>query len=234
MGDGLSMSGPQVSVVVAFHDRVAYLAEAIRSVLAEAVTVPLDVVLVDDGSTDGSAEAARSFVPPARYLRQPNQGCASAWNAGLAAASAEFVAFCDSDDVWVAGRLERMLAPFVRDPSTEVVFGRVDEFVSPELDPSHLSVRAPRTDTFAPLAGTMLARRAVFERVGLFDAGLVQGYWVDWYARMRDAELNTVVIPDVVLRRRLHRTNSSLERRDQMGEFARALHQKLTRRRSRS
>lgn len=234
------MNPPRVSVIVAFHDRVDYLEGAVASVVSQGPD--LDVVLVDDGSTDGSSAVAAAFVPPARLVRQPNLGCAAAWNAGLDLAAGELVAFCDSDDLWVPGRMGPLLARLDGDTGgapVDVVFGYTDEFLSPEVGPDDpgptgLALRAPRRHTFAPVSGAMVARRSVFERVGRFDPGLRQGHWVDWYARLRDGEVPVAVVPDVVLRRRLHGGNSSLVRHDDLGEFARALHASLVRRRSRT
>ena len=93
-----------VSVIVAFHNRAGYLDEAIRSVLAEP-SDGLDIILVDDGSTDRAPEVAAAFGPPTRVIRQDQAGCAQAWNTGLEHARGEFVTFCDSDDLWEPGRM---------------------------------------------------------------------------------------------------------------------------------
>ena len=222
---------PGVTVIVAFHNRADYLEEAIRSVLAEPYA-GIDVVLVDDGSTDRAPEVAAGFGPPTRVVRQDQAGCAQAWNTGLEHARGDFVAFCDSDDLWEPGRTAALLAPFRADPATAVVFGHMTEFVSPELDPASLAVRAPHTDVVGPLAGAMVARRSVFDEVGLFNPALRQGYWVDWYARLRERSPRTVIVPQVVLRRRLHATNSSVVQRELIGEFAHVLHASLKRRRT--
>ena len=222
-----------MSVIVAFHNRADYLEEAIRSVLAEPHE-GLDVILVDDGSTDAAPEVAAGFGPPTRVIRQGHAGCAQAWNTGLEHVTGDFVTFCDSDDLWEPGRTAALLEPFAVDSETAVVFGHMTEFVSPELDPALLAVREPRTDVAGPIAGAMVARRSVFDAVGPFDTALRQGYWVDWYARLVDQKFREAIVPRVVLRRRLHETNSSVLERNHMGEFAHALHASLKRRRSES
>ena len=227
----MTVARPQtMSVIVAFHNRAAYLDEAIRSVLADAHN-GLEVVLVDDGSTDGASEVAAGFGPPTRVIRQDHAGCAAAWNAALEHARGEFVTFCDSDDLWEPGRTAAMAAPFAADPETTVVFGHVTEFVSPELDRASLAVRTPQTGVVGTIAGAMVARRSAFDEVGAFDTTLRQGYWIDWYARLAERNYRTVIVPEVVLRRRLHETNSSVVQRDQMGDFAHALHASIKRRR---
>ena len=103
------MSTPvTISVVVTFWNREQYLADAIESVLSQPHDVEL--LLVDDGSTDASAAVARGFSPPARLFQPENRGAAGASNTGVRNATAEFVAFCDSDDLWTSVRLDSQLA----------------------------------------------------------------------------------------------------------------------------
>jgi GT2 family glycosyltransferase len=77
----------------------------------------------------------------------------------------------------------------------------------------------------------MLARRAVFDRVGRFDEGLRIGEWVDWYTRLRESDCRVLVLPDVVVDRRIHETNNSVVRRDDRHEYAQVLKAALDRRR---
>jgi glycosyltransferase involved in cell wall biosynthesis len=91
------VSNPLVSVVTPVYNGEAFLRETLESIFAQDYE-PFEVIVVDDGSTDGSAAIARSY-PAARYIRQHNQGPAAARNAGIAAARGEFLAFVDADDV---------------------------------------------------------------------------------------------------------------------------------------
>src|SRR5689334_21141299 len=106
------MSGPLVTVVVPVYNTLPYVADALESALAQTHR-ELDVVVVDDGSTDGSSGVVVELAarePRIRVVRQPNAGLAAARNAGLAAAAGEYVAFLDSDDLWLPEKLERQLA----------------------------------------------------------------------------------------------------------------------------
>jgi len=96
-----------VAVIIAVYNGERFLAEAIRSALAQTVA-PFEIIVVDDGSTDGSAEIARRF--DVRYYYQPNAGVGAARNAGLEMATGSFVAFLDADDRWCVEKLERQLA----------------------------------------------------------------------------------------------------------------------------
>lgn len=101
-----------VSVVIPCYNAGRFLRETLDSILAQ-TRKPLEVIVVDDGSTDGSAAVADSFGPPVRVMRQPNQGESVARNHGLHEAKGDWVAFLDADDVWTPRKLELQLAGVV-------------------------------------------------------------------------------------------------------------------------
>ena len=116
------MAGPLVSVVVPVYNVAAFLREALHSLVAQDYE-PFEVVVIDDGSTDGSGAIARSY-PGVRYLRQENQGPAAARNAGIAAARGEIVAFADADDVQLPTRLSVQVGYLIEHPEISATLGR--------------------------------------------------------------------------------------------------------------
>jgi len=216
---------------MSIYNRAEYVDEAVRSVLADAGATH-ELLLVDDGSSDGADAVAAKYADQAVFLRQRHQGCGAAWNLGLQHATGAYVTFCDSDDLWMPGHTGTLLAALDAEPDVDAVIGVTTEFVSPELDPESLVTRAPYASSRAPVGGAILARRAVFDLVGPFDETLLQGYWFDWYSRFVDAGVRTAEIDDVVLRRRIHNENSSLVQSEMLGEYARALHASIVRRRA--
>ena len=99
-----------ISCVIPVFNGERYLGEALESVLAQSYQ-PLEVIVVDDGSTDETAEVARRYGERVRYVWQPNAGETAARNLGLTAAHGEFIAFLDADDVWDSEKLERQIHP---------------------------------------------------------------------------------------------------------------------------
>jgi glycosyltransferase involved in cell wall biosynthesis len=198
-----------VSVIIPVHDGEAYLADAIDSVLAQSVP-PSEVLVIDDGSTDGSAEIAEGYRPPVRCIRNGRRGPGAALNRGTRESSGEFVAYIDDDDLWTPRKLEVQLASLERDPDVELAFGRVEEFHSPDLAPEWRE-RIPLREGIAVgfTRGTMLVRRRALERVGGWLEDRTLGEFIDWYARAQDLGLRHEVVPEVVLRRRIHRRNYS-------------------------
>jgi glycosyltransferase involved in cell wall biosynthesis len=115
------MSQPRVSVVIPTYNRAALLARAVASALAETEDGD-EIIVVDDGSTDGTAELARGFGGRVRYLPVPHGGAGAARNAGLDAAAHPLIAFLDSDDEWRPGKLARQRAVLQRWPQVRLCF----------------------------------------------------------------------------------------------------------------
>jgi glycosyltransferase involved in cell wall biosynthesis len=200
------MDLPQVSVIVPFANYERHLDAAARSVLRQTYA-PVELILVDDGSTDRSAALARAYVPPARYVRRENGGAGAARNTGVAHASAEVLAFCDVDDVWLPTKLERQMAVLREDPAVDVVFAGVTEFWA-SVDAGRPR-RAPRQGLPGALPSAMLVRRRAFQRVGPFSERLRVGEWAEWYTRMRAAGLREAWLPEALVGRGLHPRNHS-------------------------
>ncbi len=223
---------PRVSVVIPAFNREGYLGEAIESVLAQGYP-ETEIIVVDDGSTDGTAAVASSY-PDVACLRLRHRGQAAARNAGVAAARGELVAFLDSDDVWAPSKLAAQLAVLEAQPGVSLVFGLVDEFVSPELPPAAAaSVRAPASPRAGFVSGALLARRSTLAEVGRFDERLRVGEFVDWLARAQERGLRSEVVPQVVLHRRLHDGNLGRADRRSRLDYVRVVKAHLERRRAR-
>jgi glycosyltransferase involved in cell wall biosynthesis len=221
-----------VSVVIGVYNAERYIAEAIDSVLAQDHR-PLELIVVDDGSTDGSGDVVRRY-PDVVYIRQENGGNGSARNTGVAAASGEFLAFLDADDRFTPGKLSLQLRALEEDPGLDLVFGHVQEFVSPELDEeTRARIRPPAPEPMPWTApNLMLIRRAAFDRVGPFETGIRVGVTVDWFLRAKEAELRYRVLPETVLERRLHTENNGIREAASRSQYLAVLKASLDRRRA--
>ena len=199
-------SPSRVSVVIPAYNRERLVAEAIDSVLAQ--SVPLELIVVDDGSTDGTAEVVSAYGDAVRYHWQANQGIAGARNTGIALSRGPLLAFLDSDDVWMPEKLAHQLALLDGDPHLEAVFGHAEQFYDPSVDETfrrHHPIKVQNVP--ATLSAAMLIRRAAFDRVGLFNPEVDYGVDVDWYLRAQEAGLRSHVLPEIVYRRRIHEQN---------------------------
>lgn len=223
---------PLVSVMIGVYNGAPYLGEAIESVLAQ-THEPVELIVVDDGSTDGSGAIAEAYGPRLRCIRQERGGMAAARNSAVEAAGGEFFAFLDADDRFPPSKLERQLEIFEQDPELDVVYGHVTEFLSPDLDEqARALLRAPNHDMPWPTPNLMLVRRDAFFRVGLFSTGLRVGIGVDWHARSNEIGLKSSVPPIVVLERRLHAENNGIRERQFKPQYLHVLKASLDRRRA--
>jgi glycosyltransferase involved in cell wall biosynthesis len=214
----------RVSAVVTAFNCERYLAEAIESALDQTLP-PFEVVVVDDGSTDGTQAVARGY--PIRLEAQAHAGIGTARNRGVEAAGGEWVAFLDGDDRWPAERLDCLVAAVASDAELDIVFGHVEEFQS---GPVPAGAPAPRRlPGYLPSAA--LIRRRVFENVGPFRTDLRTGEFVDWYLRALEVGCRSVLLPEVTLERRLHAANLS-RRREVWADYARIVKASLDRRRA--
>ncbi|MFN2420805.1 MAG: glycosyltransferase family A protein [Gemmatimonadota bacterium] len=200
-------------MLIPCHNAAPYVEEALESAFSQEVDLH-EVVVVDDGSTDGTGDQVRAFGDRVRYQWQANTGISGARNAALAQATGDLIAFLDADDVWPQGSLRARLAALREDDRIDYAFGKVEQFVSPEVAEAvvarHRAAAASAVFGAARLAGAMLIRRRTFERVGGFDTSLRIGETLDWVARADDLGIRNQCLPELVLRRRLHATNSGL------------------------
>jgi len=224
---------PTVSAIIPVFNGANYVAEAIESVMAQ--THPVDeIVVVDDGSTDDSTEVLARFGDRIRVVHQENRGESAARNRGIAAASGEVLAFLDHDDLWTPHKVEVQVAALRADPAPVAVFGHVVQFVSPEIEPGRVPVP---TDGDRPVPGTingtLVTFRTTFELTGPFPERRDGTAFVDWYARILDADLGVVTVPEVVLRRRHHLGNLGRTHASAPETYARAMRRVIDRRRGR-
>jgi len=223
---------PLISVMIGAYNAAPYLGEAIESVFAQDYE-PIELIVVDDGSTDGTADVARGFAQ-VHVIQQENGGNGAARNRAVENASGELYAFLDADDRFTPGKLTLQKAALDADPGLDIVFGHVREFLSPELDEeTRAGLRPPAPEPMPWTApNLMLVRRASFERVGPFTTAVRVGVTVDWFARAAEAGLRYSILPDVVLERRLHTQNNGLRESASRSQYLEVIRQAMERRRA--
>ena len=219
------MADDLVSVVIPVYNGERFLAEAIESVQGQTWR-PVEVIVVDDGSTDRSGEVARRFAS-VRCLRQDNAGQAVARNHGAAVATGQFLAFLDADDLWLADKLERQMAALRASPDLVAVFGWAEEFVDAGSGPG---VR-PLRRLPAQLPSAMLIRRAAFQQLGGYDSRWRLAEVADFYSRLQESGLAWTTLDHLVYRRRLHGQNIGVLKASEKMEYVDVVAAALARRR---
>lgn len=223
-------SDDQVSVVIPVYNGAPYLGEAIESVLTQTMR-PSAILVVDDGSEDETPDVAAAFGSSVQYIKQPHSGLACARNTGVRHVNTDFITFLDSDDVWLTDKLEKQLAMLHSCADPAMIFARVVQFVSPDLSPHEVAtVKVDETPMDGLFASALLMRTSLLREIGLFNVRLQIGEFIEWYARSKDKGVATCVLPEVLVRRRVHRTNLGRRRRQADGDYPRALKIVLDRR----
>lgn len=220
---------PTISVIVPVHNGARYLDEALESVRAQNFG-KLQIIVVDDGSTDETARVAHSF-PNIEYSYQAQSGAASARNRGVDLSRGEIIAFLDADDVWTPDKLRAQIE-VLQKRQADIVLGHVEQFLSPEIDSAQNRARVPHEILPAFIPSAIMLRREDFLRVGFFETGWQIGEFIDWFARATEMGLTHHVLPQIVLRRRIHATNQGVSKRQFQNDFVRIVKASLDRRRA--
>ncbi len=168
----------EVSIIIPTYNRGWIIEEAIESVLAQNF-IDFELIVVDDGSTDNTLEILNSYRDDITVLRQNNKGVSAARNRGLSEASGRFIAFLDSDDLWLPEKLSRQVDYFNLNPDamicqTEEIWVRNGVRVNPKKRHKKLSgmIFEPSLDLCLVSPSAVMIRRSLFEEVGGFDETL--------------------------------------------------------------
>jgi len=222
---------PLISVIIPVYNCEKYLAEAITSVLSQTYQ-NTEVLIVDDGSTDNSQNVGKRFARQGqvKYLYQANQGIGAARNRALSVAKGEFFALLDADDVWLEDKLTWQMKEFERNPELDMIFGFVQQFFSPELHrQTDKEIEKPMAGYFP---GTLVIKKESFLKVGHFATDWTVGEFVEWFLRAQEVGLKSLLLRQVVMKRRIHTTNIGKREAGSRGDYVRILKQALDRRRA--
>jgi len=221
---------PLISIIIPTYNCEQYLAEAIQSALAQTYQ-NTEIIVIDDGSTDGSAEIIQSYTT-VRYELQTHQGAGAARNWGAELAQGQFLAFLDADDIWVTDKLAHQMVAFKNNPQLDIVFGQVKQYHSPELnDNLKKQIHCPGEPIPGYHPGTMLIKRDTFFQIGTFDTHWQLGEFVDWYLKAVEKGMKSMMLSTIVMHRRLHSTNLGIRERQFQTDYVRILKASLDRRR---
>jgi glycosyltransferase involved in cell wall biosynthesis len=213
-----------VSVIMPAFNAERFVEPAIRSLLREREAVGLDIIVIDDGSTDKTralVEAVARDFPQVRLLRSPRKGIAAARNTGLddIRPDCEFVTFLDADDISYPGRIERQRSLLAGDPTIDVLYGVMEMFTV--LDDSTLAP-APGNATKiirGPYLQSAMYRRAVINKVGRFDESFRQGDDSDFVLRVIEHQFRLVLDEGIAAYYRRHDSNVTLNVEEVQREF---------------
>jgi glycosyltransferase involved in cell wall biosynthesis len=227
------VNNPLVSVIIPVYNGAEFLSEAVASIWQQDYH-PLEIVIVDDGSTDETAELAKGLGKDIRYAYQRNSGPAAARNKGLEMACGEIIAFLDVDDLWPPNKLRIQVTRLIEDPKVDVVLGRVKFMKLPGAPEIEIQFESPDSTLVNAYLGSGVFRKSAFGRVGNFDETLRYSEDHDWFLRAREQGISIVIMEQVTLYYRLHEHNMTRNKNTTDLQLIRVLKKSLDRRRRQS
>jgi glycosyltransferase involved in cell wall biosynthesis len=203
------MADPLVSIAIPVRNGERFLRQALDSVLDQTYR-PIEVIVVDDGSTDSTPKIVKQYGPAVLYLSQNHQGLPAGRNRGIAAANGEYLAFLAHDDLFTPDKLEIQVGYLAAHPEVQYTVSHIRFFLEPGCGiPAGFRPELLEGDHIGRICEAMVARRSLFATVGVFRTDLKIADDVDWFARCKDQQVPMAVLPHVLLHKRVHDTNLS-------------------------
>lgn len=223
---------PTVSVVIPVFNGASFLAGAVACVRAQ-THPPRQIIVVDDGSSDETAQVAQTLGADVEFIAQENRGPAAARNRGLEPVQSDFVSFLDVDDLWPADNLAGQLKIFASQPGAEIVLGQTQLLVEPggEVTLRQVAHEGSSALPHLFLIGAALFRRSVFAKVGGFDVRKRFSEDLDWFIRAREHQVRLHLLHQPALIKRCHAHNMTHGKSVAEMGLAAVLHASLARRR---
>jgi len=229
--------GP-VAVVMPVRNCAPYIGQALASLTAQSADALLDVIVVDDGSTDNTSSVVRSVMEQfslVRLFEVEGRGISAARNTGLRKMRPDtaYVTFLDADDVSPQGRIRQGLEHFEADPKLDLVFGSMRVFSELDAEKLEPKVGTWSVDIRGVQLGAGLFRAGLVREVGEFDADFATGEDVDFLLRVFEAEPHYLLTSEICVFYRRHAANTSNDRPAVAKGHLRALMKSVRRRKGR-
>lgn len=198
-----------VSIIIATLNASTYLKRALDSIQNQTHT-DYEVILVDGGSEDTTLQIAKQY-PFVTTMKQVGSGLAGAWNEGILAAQANYIAFLDSDDYWDVHTLQWHLRAFEQSLDCEASLGRVEYFLSEGIEkiPHGFKASLLNHSHMAYMPGCFMGKRSIFDRLGMFDESLQVTSDLIWFAQLKISGMTIEKCQEVMLYKRVHEKNLS-------------------------
>lgn len=198
---------PLVSVIIPVFNAEQFIGEAVENVLSQNYPA-LEIIIINDGSTDNSEAIIKNLPVDIRYFSQDNCGPSAARNKGIQDASGEFITFLDADDIWHPLKLQIQIDYLQKNHSIMLTLSKINNFVEPGCNIHPDKLQSILKNEQINLA-SLVAHKAVFDQIGGFNPHYHVSEDFDWITRAKDAGIPMVILPEVLLQRRIHNFNIS-------------------------
>ncbi len=226
------MNDKLISIIIPVYNGERFLNESIDSILNQQYK-DIEIIIVDDGSTDNSAEIAKSHEK-VRYIYQTNQGPSVARNTGIKVSSGNFISFIDCDDIWYPKKLITQFEYLMNHPDVGFVFAN-RKMILEENIPKPPWYKEHLFENSCPVlcASALLARKYVFDIVGGYNPDFRFGENAEWLTRAKDHRIKMFVLPETLIKQRLHDKNQTYHLNQMRSSILKALKGSIDRQRER-
>jgi glycosyltransferase involved in cell wall biosynthesis len=194
----MAFNYPLLSIIVPVYNSELFIKETIDKIYLQNYP-EIELIIIDDGSVDNTAEIIKKNYPEAIYYFQENQGHASAKNKGLTMCNGEFIIFLDSDDYWEENSLYILSEFLLKNTETQIVEGKIREFIT-----QNNQIQFITEGCYMSSFGTCMFRKEVFDIVGLFNERLICATDIDWFIRAWENNIEKSRVDHVILNYRKH------------------------------
>ncbi|MDR2794507.1 MAG: glycosyltransferase [Holosporaceae bacterium] len=223
VGERYAQRQSLISVIIPARNASKYIRDAILSVKGQSIGENVEIIVVDDGSTDDTAAIASAAG--CQVIQIPPSGAPAARNIGLEHATGDFIMFHDADDLLEKNALAFLYNELYKYPELQAIFSMRINFISPDIMPEerqkifrkaplHTNKQQPYelfgAGLFGALAGCALMRRALFDQIGNFDENFQAGDAILWQLHLKEQNIKTAKLPIITCFRRIHSSNFSI------------------------
>lgn len=229
--DTMTDNFPLVSIILPVKNGARFLKQAMDTVVQQAYQ-PYELIVIDGHSVDQTAEIAQRYAG-VRYLLQSVPGIGNGFNQGVAAAQGEYIAFLAHDDLWAPHKLHTQVAYMQAHPHVPYTVTRGKFFLEPGcVYPPSLPWERVKGEPIMRVLEALVARRSLFQQIGLFDPTMGASLDVEWFARANDLGVDMTVIDELLLYKRVHDANVSIYSQENTHHLLSSLRASVVRKRA--
>ncbi len=194
-----------ISIIIPCKNGSNYLAYALTAIQKQEMNI--EIIVVDDASTDNTAEIAKEFGCIV-LKHEVSKGPVIAKNSALKIAKGEYIMFHDHDDIMNENSLTTLLEELEKDKNASAVMAKVQDFISEEVSQEIKDKTSMKEEAYYGLfTGAILMRKSIFEKIGFFSENITAGEIIEWQARMQENNLEIKKLGYITCNRRIHDTN---------------------------
>ncbi|BAQ63086.1 putative glycosyltransferase [Geminocystis sp. NIES-3708] len=199
-----------ISVIIPVYNGERFLAEAIKSIIKQNYQ-PLEIIVIDDGSTDKTVNIASRFKDITKYIYQENSGVSRARNTGIKMAKGDLITFLDADDLFPSNSLEKYVDFIKNNIDVDIIQGYTQDQSLCQIEDDRLLFESERKPHIFFNVGSAIWKRSVFEKIGLFNESMNYGEDVDLWVKVNENRIKKVIIERITLFYRQYKSSINYE-----------------------